>query len=132
MLPDTCVFEEIAYAKAFRDTEQKGKGSMLQGGGMDVPLAVLSQQRLHVIKYFLKVPELPADVHSYNVGNQQCAHETMIGAAEALAAQRFWPSPASNDHPNVLYSVPGPNLVRYYCCCTVDIAETLLLSSLLW
>ena len=45
MLPDTCVFEEIAYAKAFRDTEQKGKGSILQGGGMDVPLAVLSQQR---------------------------------------------------------------------------------------
>ena len=31
----------------------------LQGGGMGVPLAVLSQQRLHVIKYSPKVPELP-------------------------------------------------------------------------
>ena len=59
-------------------------------------------------------------VHSYNVDNEQCAHETMIGAAEALAAQRFWPSPASNDHLNVLYPVPGPNLVRYYRCCTVQ------------
>ena len=62
MLPDTSVFEEIAYAKAFRDTEQKGKGSILQGGGMGVPLAVLSQQRLHVIKYSPKVPELPDGV----------------------------------------------------------------------
>ena len=36
---------------------QRGSnGSTLKGEGLDVPLSVLPQQRLHVLKYFLKVP----------------------------------------------------------------------------
>jgi hypothetical protein len=95
-------FEDIAHAKAFRDVEKAergGNGSMLQGGGLDVPLAVLSQQRLHVVKYFLKVPEPTApDGHTV-----RCAQETLIDAAEARAAERFWPSPVDPAQPDVLY-----------------------------
>ena len=43
-------FEGIAYAKGFRDVEKAergSKGSMLRGLALDVPLVVLSQQRLH-------------------------------------------------------------------------------------
>ena len=54
-------FADIAYVKGFRDVEQAQRGSngsTLKGKGLDVPLSVLSQQRLHVLEYFLKVPVL--------------------------------------------------------------------------
>jgi hypothetical protein len=102
-------FEGIAYAKGFRDVEKAergSKGSMLQGLALDAPLVVLSQQRLHVIKYFLKVPELTAPPS----GTVQCAKETLLSASAARAAERFWPSPVSKDHHDVLYP-KGPNQV---------------------
>ena len=102
-------FEGIAHAKGFRDVEKAqcgSKGTMLQGLSLDAPLAVLSQQRLHVLKYFLQVPELTAPSED----TVQCAQETLLGAAAARASERFWPSPVSKDHPNVLYP-NGPKQV---------------------
>ena len=98
VLPDH--FEDIAHAKAFCDVEKaaRSKGSMLQGVALDVPLAVLSQQRLHVVKYYVTVPELAAAD-----GTQHSANATLLDAARARAAERFWPSPVSNDHPENLY-----------------------------
>lgn len=110
MLPEC--FADIAYVKGFRDVEQAQRGSngsTLKGKGLDVPLSVLSQQRLHVLKYFLKVPEHTAPAEP------RCAKETLIEASRRAGCQRFWPTPnttASKRTPSipVLYS-DGPNQV---------------------
>ena len=112
VLPDH--FEDIAHAKAFCDVEKaaRSKGSMLQGVALDVPLAVLSQQRLHVVKYYVTVPELAAAD-----GTQHSANATLLDAARARAAERFWPSPVSNDHPENLYpgdDIPDSVLESFY------------------
>ena len=86
--------------------EQAQRGSncsTLKGKGLDVPLSVLSQQRLHVLKYFLKVPEHTAPA------------EPRCEAAKRAGCQRFWPTSstiASKRTPSipVLYS-DGPNQV---------------------
>jgi hypothetical protein len=109
-------FEAVAQAKAFRDVEQaqRGcKGTMLQGLGLDAPLSVMLQQRLFVVKYFLQVPECATDD-----GSRPSAKETLMEAARARAAVRFWPSPMSDDDPDNLYpkafrtSVPGQDQSR--------------------
>ena len=77
VLPDH--FEDIAHAKAFCDVEKaaRSKGSMLQGVALDVPLAVLSQQRLHVVKYYVTGPKA-ADPEAANGADSE--GETMGGA----------------------------------------------------
>ena len=62
-----------------RDVEkaERARGQRInavQGGGLAVPLAVLSQQQLHVVRYFLKVPEPTAP----DGDTVRCAQETLV------------------------------------------------------